>query len=90
MPSEPSFGLGKGLRRHIENPPRTASLRAHAWGRSSISWHALLPWLGRICLGFDADPAIRNVVGLIERHPELAIKAVKLRKFGQEQNLGKS
>lgn len=37
-----------------------------------------------LLLGFDADPAIRNVVGLIEANPELALKAVKLRKFGQE------
>ena len=35
-------------------------------------------------LGFDADPEIRNVVGLIQTNPELAVKAVKLRKFGQE------
>lgn len=37
-----------------------------------------------LILGWDADPKIRNVVGLIEANPELAIKAVKLRKFGQE------
>ena len=37
-----------------------------------------------LLLGFDADPAVRNVVGLIEVNPELALKAVKLRKYGQE------
>jgi NAD-reducing hydrogenase large subunit len=37
-----------------------------------------------LLLGFDADPAIRNVVGLIGAAPELALKAVALRKFGQE------
>jgi len=37
-----------------------------------------------LLLGFDADPAIRNVAGLIEADPELALKAVKLRKYGQE------
>ncbi len=37
-----------------------------------------------LLLGFDADPAIRNVVGLIGANPDLAVKAVKLRKFGQE------
>jgi NAD-reducing hydrogenase large subunit len=37
-----------------------------------------------LLLGFDANPAIRNVVGLIEANPELALKAVKLRKYGQE------
>lgn len=37
-----------------------------------------------LLLGFDADPAIRNVVGIIQANPELAVKAVTLRKFGQE------
>lgn len=37
-----------------------------------------------LILGFDADPAIRNVVGLIQADPELTVRAVKLRKFGQE------
>lgn len=37
-----------------------------------------------LLLGFDADPAIRNVVGLIGADPALTVKAVNLRKFGQE------
>jgi NAD-reducing hydrogenase large subunit len=37
-----------------------------------------------LLLGFDADPATRNVVGLIQANPELALKAVRLRKYGQE------
>src|SRR5512133_2485307 len=37
-----------------------------------------------LLLGFDADPAVRNVIGLISVNPELAVKAVNLRKFGQE------
>ncbi len=36
-----------------------------------------------IILGFDADPAIRNVAGLVEANPDLVIKAVRLRGFGQ-------
>ena len=36
-----------------------------------------------LILGWDADPKIRNVVGLIQANPDLALKAVKLRKFGQ-------
>ena len=36
-----------------------------------------------LIFGFDADPAIRNVVGIIEANPTLAVKAVKLRKWGQ-------
>jgi len=37
-----------------------------------------------LIFGWDADPKIRNVVGIIETNPELALKAVRLRKFGQE------
>ncbi|MDD5369699.1 MAG: Ni/Fe hydrogenase subunit alpha [Anaerolineaceae bacterium] len=37
-----------------------------------------------LLLGFDADPAIRNVVGIIQANPALALKAVNLRKYGQE------
>lgn len=37
-----------------------------------------------LLLGFDADPAIRNVVGLIQANADLTVKAVNLRKFGQE------
>ncbi len=37
-----------------------------------------------LLLGFDADPAIRNVVGIIAANPQLALKAVGLRRFGQQ------
>ncbi|MFN2195824.1 MAG: Ni/Fe hydrogenase subunit alpha [Anaerolineales bacterium] len=37
-----------------------------------------------LLLGFDSDPAARNVVGLIQANPDLALQAVRLRKFGQE------
>jgi NAD-reducing hydrogenase large subunit len=35
-----------------------------------------------LLLGMDADPAIRNVAGLIEANPELARAGIDLRKFG--------
>lgn len=35
-------------------------------------------------LGMDADPAIRNVIGIIGLNRDLAVQAVLLRKFGQE------
>ena len=37
-----------------------------------------------LILGFDADPAVRNVVGLYQADPKLTVKAIALRKFGQE------
>ncbi|NLH48047.1 MAG: Ni/Fe hydrogenase subunit alpha [Myxococcales bacterium] len=37
-----------------------------------------------LLFGFDADPAIRNVIGIIYKHPDLAVQAVMMRKYGQE------
>lgn len=37
-----------------------------------------------LLLGWDSDPAKRNVVGLLEAAPELVKKGIRLRKFGQE------
>ncbi|NTV64146.1 MAG: Ni/Fe hydrogenase subunit alpha, partial [Oscillochloris sp.] len=37
-----------------------------------------------LLLGFDSDPATRNVFGLIAAHPELARSGIRLRQFGQE------
>ncbi len=37
-----------------------------------------------LLFGADADPAIRNVIGVALYHRELATRAVLLRKFGQE------
>jgi NAD-reducing hydrogenase large subunit len=37
-----------------------------------------------LLLGFDSDPAKRNVFGLIEENPEMAKAGVALRKYGQE------
>jgi NAD-reducing hydrogenase large subunit len=35
-----------------------------------------------LLLGMDADPAVRNVAGVIEANPELARAGIELRKFG--------
>lgn len=37
-----------------------------------------------LLLGFDTNPATRNVLGLIQANAGLTLKAVNLRKFGQE------
>jgi NAD-reducing hydrogenase large subunit len=37
-----------------------------------------------LLLGIDADPAIRNVIGIAIHHRDLAIQGVMMRKFGQE------
>jgi NAD-reducing hydrogenase large subunit len=35
-------------------------------------------------LGWDADPASRNIIGLAAKHPELVKRGIRLRQFGQE------
>jgi len=37
-----------------------------------------------LLFGFDADPAVRNIIGVAKFHRELAVHGVILRKFGQE------
>ena len=37
-----------------------------------------------LLFGFDADPAIRNVIGVARKFPELAVQGVMMRKYGQE------
>ena len=37
-----------------------------------------------LLLGYDSDPALRNVIGVALKHPDLAVQGVMMRKFGQE------
>jgi len=37
-----------------------------------------------LLFGFDADPAIRNIIGVIAKFPDLAVQGVMMRKYGQE------
>lgn len=37
-----------------------------------------------LLLGMESDPGQRNLVGLIQRYPEVARKGINLRQFGQE------
>ncbi|MBN1771074.1 MAG: Ni/Fe hydrogenase subunit alpha [Deltaproteobacteria bacterium] len=37
-----------------------------------------------LLFGFDADPQIRNVLGVAAKFPDLAVRAVLLRRYGQE------
>ena len=52
-------------------------IQSHALNFFHLSFPDLL-------LGMDADPAERNIFGLIEKHPDVAMQGIKLRKFGQE------
>jgi len=35
-------------------------------------------------LGYDADPAVRNIIGLAQQFPDIARRGIRLRQFGQE------
>lgn len=37
-----------------------------------------------LLFGFDADPAVRNVIGVAKKYPDLAVQGVMMRKYGQE------
>ncbi len=69
-------------------PPRTASLLRELMHMGQViqshGMHFFELAGPDLLLGFDSDPATRNVVGLIGVDPNLALKAVNLRKTGQE------
>jgi NAD-reducing hydrogenase large subunit len=37
-----------------------------------------------LLLGYDAEPAKRNLIGVLEAHPEIARDGIRLRQFGQQ------
>lgn len=37
-----------------------------------------------LLFGFGGDPVQRNIVGILEKYPEIGLKGVKLRKYGQQ------
>ncbi|PWH14359.1 MAG: Ni/Fe hydrogenase subunit alpha [Anaerolineae bacterium] len=71
-----------------QTPPRPASLLRELMHMGQIiqshGMHFFELAGPDLLLGFDAAPEIRNVVGLIGANPDLTVKAVMLRKFGQE------
>lgn len=71
----------------VDIPPTAKMLRELMHMGQVIQSHALSFFhlsAPDLLLGYDSDPATRNVVGLIQQHPELARRGIRLRKFGQE------
>ena len=70
----------------VQIPPAAVSLRrimnlaqiaqSHALSFFHLSSPDLL-------LGFDSDPAQRNIFGVMQKYPDLALDGIKLRQFGQ-------
>ena len=71
----------------VRIPPTAAKLRELLHCGQIVQSHALSFFhlsAPDLLLGFDSDPARRNVIGVIEDHPELAKSGIALRKFGQQ------
>ena len=70
------------------NPPKTAvKLRRLMHMGQLIQSHALNFFhlsSPDFLLGFDSNPIERNIFGLIDKEPELAMRGIRLRKFGQD------
>jgi hypothetical protein len=68
-------------------PPAAERLRRAANLGQIIQSHALSFFhlsAPDLLLGMDADPASRNIFGLMEAEPELVRRGIRLRQFGQE------
>jgi NAD-reducing hydrogenase large subunit len=77
----------------VEPPPAALRLRQMMNLGQILQSHALSFFhlsAPDLLLGFDSDPAKRNVFGLIEQEPEIARRGIRMRRFGQEviQSLG--
>jgi NAD-reducing hydrogenase large subunit len=70
----------------VRIPPGAALLREAIHLGQLVQSHALSFFhlsAPDLLLGMDSDPAARNVLGLAEKHPDIAKDGIALRKFGQ-------
>jgi F420-non-reducing hydrogenase large subunit len=73
----------------VEPPPAAKLLRELLYMGHLIHSHSLSLFVLQgpdLVMGLDADPAVRNVVGVVEAQPEVARKALRLRSLGQKIN----
>src|SRR6478609_3904464 len=71
----------------VRIPPNAARLRRILNLAQIVQSHALsFFYLASpdLLLGMDADPAARNIFGVMERYPDLARDGIRLRQFGQQ------
>jgi F420-non-reducing hydrogenase large subunit len=73
----------------VEPPPAAKLLRELMYMGHMIHSHTLSLFVLQgpdLVMGLDADPAIRNIVGVVQAQPEIAKKALRLRSLGQKIN----
>ena len=71
----------------VRVPPTARKLRELLHMAQIVQSHALSFFhlsAPDLLLGMDYDPKLRNVAGLLEKHPAVVTDGVKLRKFGQQ------
>ena len=74
-------GTGEGLTPTGEKMRRLMHYGQMFQSHALHFFHLVSPDL---LFGIDADPAIRNVIGVAIKHKDLAVQGVMMRKFGQE------
>lgn len=73
----------------VTPPPAAMLLRELMYMGHIIHSHSLSIFVLQgpdLVMGLDADPAVRNVVGIVQANPELAKIALRLRTIGQKIN----
>lgn len=73
----------------VTTPPAAMLLRELMYMGHIIHSHSLSIFVLQgpdLVMGLDADPAVRNVVGIVQANPELAKIALRLRTIGQKIN----
>ena len=73
----------------VTPPPAAKLLRELMYLGHIIHSHSLSVFVLQgpdLVLGLDADPAVRNIVGIVQANPELARVALRLRTIGQKVN----
>jgi len=71
----------------VSIPPTAAKLRRLMNWAQLVQSHALSFFHlsgPDLLLGMDSDPAKRNVMGLIDKYPDVARNGIRLRRFGQK------
>ena len=71
----------------VRIPPAAAKLREALHCGQIIQSHALSFFhlsAPDLLLGFDSPPERRNIIGVLEDHPDMARDGIALRKFGQQ------